>query len=61
MTRLLALSASLIFVLGLAALTATAIAEQGLTGEALISILILIVLGVGILGALFGRPRDPPR
>jgi hypothetical protein len=60
MTRLLVLSLSLVFIAGLASLTVAAIVEQGLTGEAVISILILVVLGFGIAGALFGRPRDPP-
>ena len=51
------LAAALVFIAGFAFLTIHAISEQGLTGAAVISILILVVLAVGILGAL----RNPPR
>ena len=57
MTRLLVLAAALVFIFGFAFLTIHAIAEQGLTAAGVISILILVVLAVGILGAL----RNPPR
>ncbi|HXR29317.1 MAG TPA: hypothetical protein VN772_07030 [Solirubrobacteraceae bacterium] len=57
MTRLLVLLTALLFILGFAVLTIHAIAEQGLTAAAVISILILVLLAVGILGAL----RHPPR
>jgi hypothetical protein len=57
MTRLAVLAAALLFIAGFAFLTIHAIAEQGLTAAAVISILILVLLAVGILGAL----RNPPR
>ena len=57
MTRLLVLAAALLFIVGFAFLTIHAISEQGLTGAGVISILILVLLAVGILGAL----RHPPR
>jgi hypothetical protein len=57
MTRLLVLSAALLFILGFAFLTISAIAAEGLTVAGVLSILILVVLGVGIVGAL----RHPPR
>ncbi|HMD57502.1 MAG TPA: hypothetical protein VKG82_08535 [Solirubrobacteraceae bacterium] len=53
MTRRLAvLLTALLFIVGFAALTIGAIAEQGLTVAGLISILILVLLAVGIIGAL---------
>ena len=57
MTRLLVLCAALVFILGFALLTIYAIAEQGFTVAGLLSIFILVLLGVGIIGAL----RNPPR
>jgi hypothetical protein len=60
MTRVVVLAVALLFIGGFAILTADAVAEQGLTGEALIAILILVLLGVGIIGAILSQPRDPP-
>ena len=57
MSRLLVLGAALLFILGFAALTLRAMAEQGVTVAGLLSIFILVLLGVGIFGAL----RNPPR
>lgn len=57
MTRLLVLLAAALFVTGFAYLTVSTIAEQGLTLAGLLSVLILLLLGVGIVGALFNPPR----
>jgi hypothetical protein len=57
MTRLAVLLVALLFIVGFAFLTLDAIAEQGLTAAGVISILIIVLLGVGIVGAL----RNPPR
>jgi hypothetical protein len=57
MTRLLVLGAALVFIGGFAILTVSAISEQGITVAGVLSILILVLLAVGILGAL----RHPPR
>ncbi len=57
MTRLLVLGAALVFIAGFAFLTVRAIAEQGFTVAGGLSIFILVLLGVGIIGAL----RNPPR
>jgi hypothetical protein len=57
MSRYVVLLLALVFVVGFAALTIGAIAEQGLTAAGVISILILVLLSVGIIGAL----RNPPR
>jgi hypothetical protein len=57
MTRILVLAAALVFIAGFAFLTYRAFAEQGVTALGLVSVFILIVLAVGIVGAL----RNPPR
>jgi len=58
MTRLLVLGAALIFIAGFAFLTFASIVEQhGITVLGLLSIFIVVLLGVGIVGAL----RNPPR
>ncbi len=57
MTRLLVLGAVLVFIAGFAFLTAAAIAKEGVTFATLLSAFILVLLAVGIVGAL----RNPPR
>jgi hypothetical protein len=57
MRRILVLGAVLLFIAGFAFLTVAAAIEQGFTIASLISILILVLLAVGIVGAL----RNPPR
>jgi hypothetical protein len=57
MTRLLVLATALIFIAGLAFLTVAAIVSQGFSLASLLSVFILVLLGVGIVGAL----RNPPR
>jgi hypothetical protein len=57
MARILVIAAALIFIAGFAFLTYRAFAEQGVTFLGLLSVFILIVLAVGIVGAL----RNPPR
>jgi hypothetical protein len=57
MTRLLVLGAVLVFIAGFAFLTVAAIVEQGFTVASLLSVLILVMLAIGIVGAL----RNPPR
>jgi uncharacterized membrane protein YoaK (UPF0700 family) len=57
-TRLLVLLAVLVFVVGFAFLTLTVIVKQGgITILSLLSVLIVVLLAVGIVGAL----RNPPR
>jgi hypothetical protein len=55
--RILVLGAALVCIAGLAFLTFRAIDEQGFTLASLLSIFILVLLAVGIVGAL----RNPPR
>jgi hypothetical protein len=57
MRRLLVLCLALVFIAGFAFLTVTAVIEQGFTLASLLSVFILVLLGVGIVGAL----RNPPR
>jgi len=57
MRRILVLGAVLVFIAGFAFLTVAAAIEQGFTVASLISIFILVLLAVGIVGAL----RNPPR
>lgn len=57
MTRLLVLAAMLLFVVGFALLTYAAVVKEGLSAGAVLSIFILVLLAVGIVGAL----RNPPR
>jgi len=57
MTRALVLLAALIFIVGFAFLTVSAALEQGVTIASLLSAFILVLLLVGIFGALFNPPR----
>jgi len=54
--RTTVLGVALVFIAGFAFLTVAAAVEQGVTGATLISIFILVLLAVGIVGAL----RNPP-
>ena len=57
MTRLLVLAVALVFIAGFAFLTFSAVVEQGFTLASLLSVFILVLLSIGIVGAL----RNPPR
>jgi hypothetical protein len=57
MTRTVVLAVSLAFILGLAYLTVASAVEQGITILSLLSAFVLLLLLVGILGALFNPPR----
>ncbi len=57
MNRLLVLVAALVFIAGFAFLTFASVVEGGFTLGSLVSVLILLLLCVGIVGAL----RNPPR
>ncbi len=58
MTRLVVLGVALVFIVGFAFLTFSAIAHQGFTLASAISIFILALLGIGIVGALLTPPRN---
>ncbi|MFI5003920.1 MAG: hypothetical protein ACHQE6_02795 [Solirubrobacterales bacterium] len=58
MTRLLVLLVAALFIVGFAFLTLSAISAQG--GVSLgtaVSIVVIVLMGVGILGALLNPPR----
>lgn len=57
MTRVAVLAVSLAFIVGLAFLTISGIEQYGFTFEAVTSVFILVLLTVGVVGAL----RNPPR
>jgi hypothetical protein len=57
MTRLLVLVAALVFVVGFAVLTIAMIKANGLNAGGVISIFVLVLLGVGVVGALLKPPR----
>ena len=57
MTRTVVLLAALIFIVGFAFLTVGAALEQGITIASLLSAFILVLLLVGVVGALFNPPR----
>jgi len=57
MTRLLVLGAALVFIAGFAFLTFAAVVQGGFTLGSAVSVLILVLLCVGIVGAL----RNPFR
>lgn len=57
MVRLVVTAVSLVFVFGMTALTAIDFANNGVTPLGVVGVLVLIVVGVGILGALLQGPR----
>lgn len=57
MTRIAVFAALLIFIAGFALLTVRSISEQGFDVFSAISLFILLLLSVGVIGAL----RNPPR
>jgi hypothetical protein len=57
MTRIAVFAIALAFILGFALLTIEGIAQQGMSIEGALAILVLAILTVGIFGAL----RNPPR
>ena len=57
MRRILVLGAALVFIVGFAILTIEMIKAHGFNAGAVISIFVLVLLGVGIVGALLTPPR----
>jgi hypothetical protein len=55
--RRLVLAAALLFIAGFAFLTLSAVSQQGFTLLSAVSIFVLVLLGVGIVGALLNPPR----
>jgi hypothetical protein len=57
MTRVAVLAVALTFILGFAFLTIGGIEQFGLSVQAVLSVIVLVILTIGIVGAL----RNPPR
>jgi hypothetical protein len=58
MRRLVLLAVALVFIAGFAFLTVAAAIEQGVTIATGISVFVLVLLGVGIVGALLNPPPE---
>jgi len=56
MRRLLVLWGVLVFLAGFAILTARAVSEEGFSAFSAVSLFILVLIAVGVIGAL----RNPP-
>jgi VIT1/CCC1 family predicted Fe2+/Mn2+ transporter len=61
MTRLVVFGALLFFIAGLAFLTVATIIKDGVTAGTVVSALVVVLLAVGIVGAIVGALRNPPR
>ncbi len=59
--RFVVLAAAILFVLALGVLTALQFSENGVTLAGVIGAGVVIVCGVGVIGAAFHPPRNPPR
>ncbi|HWY19408.1 MAG TPA: hypothetical protein VNY27_11945 [Solirubrobacteraceae bacterium] len=55
--RRLVLAAALLFIAGFAFLTLSAVSQQGFTLLSAVSIFVLVLLGIGIVGAMLNPPR----
>jgi hypothetical protein len=55
--RVLVFAAALLFILGLGLLTALYIKNRGLTVVGVLGLIVLIVCGIGVLGAILHQPR----
>jgi hypothetical protein len=61
MTRLAVFGALLFFIAGLAFLTVAAIIKEGVNVLTVASVLVVALLSIGIIGAVVGALRNPPR
>ncbi len=57
MTRLLVLGLTLLFIAGFGFLTLSTVSSEGVTLLGAVSIFVLVLLTVGIVGALLNPPR----
>lgn len=57
MRRLLVLAVALLFITGFAFLTLSAVSHEGFTLASILAIFILVLLAVGVVGALISPPR----
>ena len=55
--RIVVFGLALVFIVGMAVLTVLDFARHGVTGLGVVGLLVVIVVGVGIIGALTEPPR----
>jgi hypothetical protein len=58
MTRLLVFASALVFIAGFGFLTVATVIRQGLTAGTVVSAFVLVLLTIGIVGALLHPPRE---
>jgi hypothetical protein len=56
--RILVFLSAVLFIVGLALLTVLYLKHNGLTVAGVVGLVVLVVVGVGVLGALLHRPRQ---
>jgi hypothetical protein len=56
--RIVVLVLALVFVAAMTVLTVDDFATNGVTGLGVVSVVVVIVVGVGVLGALLSPPRQ---
>ena len=55
--RIVVFAVAVVFICGMATLTALDFAKHGVTGLGIVGLIVVIVVGVGIIGALTEPPR----
>ena len=55
--RFLVFAVAVVFVIGMAVLTALDFERNGVTGLGIVGLIVVIVVGVGVIGALTEPPR----
>ena len=55
--RIVVFALALVFIVGMAVLTVLDISRNGITGLGVVGVFVVIVVGVGVIGALTEPPR----
>jgi hypothetical protein len=61
MARVVVTIVAVLFIGTMTVFTVIDFSQNGVTGLGVVGVLVLVVVGVGILGALFQKPPRPPR
>jgi len=56
--RLIVLTVAILFVTAMTLLTADDFAQNGVTGLGVVGAIVVVILGVGVIGALLAPPRE---
>lgn len=56
--RLIVLTVAVLFVTAMALLTIDDFAQNGVTGLGVVGAIVVVILGVGVIGALLAPPRE---